>query len=123
MPFSIGMAKAQSSSDSLTIEFSDYLENFSLPADPYPSSNQGHIFHNNKIILVSGVPSKNEKLAYISINAVNHERESIIDLAEIGLVNKNVINDNAYEPEGCIFYNDIFMICYRSFIYTFQRNE
>lgn len=105
------------------IEYDNYLDDFLLPAEPYPSSNQGHVFHDNRIILVSGVPAKNEKLAYISINTESHERETIIDLAENGLVNKNAKKDNAYEPEGCIFFDDVFMICYRNFIYTFQIDE
>lgn len=111
------------SSGDVTIDFNSYIDDFSLSAEPYPSSNQGHIFHDNKILLVSGVPATNEKLAYISIITESHERECIIDLAENGLVNKNAPKDNAYEPEGCIFYDDNFMICYRKFIYTFQIDE
>ena len=107
----------------VSIDFNDYSDNFLLPAEPIPSSNQGHLFIEGKIVLVSGVPSRSEKLAFISINTLTHERETIIDLAEAGLVNKHATKDNAYEPEGCIIHEGDFMICYRRFIYIFQSNE
>ena len=102
----------------VVIDYNNNIEDFSLQPEPFPSSNQGHLFQNDKILLVSGVPSKHEKLAFISINTITHERELIIDLAEAGLVNKSRTSDNAFEPEGCIIYNGNFMICYYNFIYT-----
>lgn len=111
------------SSDDVIISFNDYLEKFDLPAQPKPSSNQGHIFQGGKIRLVSGVPSKDQPLLYICLNPSTGERELMIDLSEQGLVNENNRKDNAYEPEGCMVYDGQFLICYKNFVYSISLDD
>lgn len=75
------------------------------------TSNQGHIYKNNRILLVSGISPYTEKLAFIVINTLTQSRELVIDLAEIGLTS---------EPENVFFYKDQLMIGYRTAIYKFN---
>lgn len=90
---------------------------------PRSSHNQGHLFSDGEILLVSGVPSWGEELAFISINTLSGEREYIIDLKKIGLINPNNTRDNTFEPEGVIIFNGQIMICYRTAIYSFNVEE
>lgn len=103
----------------VSIYLNDYKRNFILDRSPLGSRNQGHIYNNGKILLVTGVPSSSEDVAFISIDTKKEERDLIIDLAEIGLVSPNNPKDNTFEPEGLIFYDGQLMICYRKAIYSF----
>lgn len=99
----------------ITIDNEDYLQNFILKREPVGSSNQGHLFYKNRILLVSGVPSGGQTLAFISINTITQQRELILDLTKVGLHNNN--ENDYFEPESLIFYNNQLMICYRYVIY------
>ncbi len=82
---------------------------------------QGHLLCNNRISYVAGIPSKGENLCFVSINTNTNELDRIIDLKkEARLVNKEKTRDNAFEPEGLIFYDGKYMICYRDFIYAIE---
>lgn len=107
----------------VTIKMEDSGQVFQIGFLLKNSSNQGHLFVDDRILLVSGVPSWGEELAFISINTISGEREYVIDLKEIGLVNTNNPSDNTFEPEGVIVYNGQVMICYRTAIYTFDVKE
>ena len=93
----------------VTLTESDIINNFSF-VQPFKSSNQGHIYHDNKILLVSGTYPHIEKLAFIMINILTGKQELIVDLNEIGLSD---------EPESIFFYKENLMIGYRDSIYTF----
>lgn len=95
----------------VTVNYEDAITDFSLGVQPFTSSNQGHLYHDNKILLVSGISPNSQKLAFIVINTLTHTRELVIDLAEIGLTN---------EPENVFFYKDQLMIGYRGSIYKFN---
>ena len=95
----------------VTINYENAIIDFSLGAQPFKSSNQGHLYHDNNILLVSGISPRTEKLAFIVINTLTHARDITIDLSEIGL--------NA-EPENVFFYKDQLMIGYRGSIYKFN---
>ena len=88
----------------------DAITDFSIGIQPFNSSNQGHLFFNDKIMLVSGTNPNAQKLAFIVINPKSHKRELVIDLAKIGLRD---------EPENLFFYNSQLMIGYRKAIYKF----
>lgn len=87
------------------------LADFSVGVQPFTSSNQGHIFHKDKIMLVSGTSPTTQKLAFIVINTLTKSRELVIDLANIGLRN---------EPENLFYYKDQLMIGYSNSIYKFN---
>lgn len=95
----------------VTINCNDAIIDFSLGKQPFTSSNQGHLYYNDNILLVSGKSPKTQKLVFMVINTITHTRDIIIDLTEIGL--------NA-EPENVFFYNDQLMIGYRGSIYKFN---
>ena len=92
----------------VTISKEDSITDFSLGIQPFTSSNQGHLYYDDRILLVSGTSYKTQKLAFIIINTITKTRELVIDLAEIGLL---------AEPENVFFYNDQLMIGYSSSIY------
>lgn len=95
----------------VTIQKEDALSSFAIEGQSFTSSNQGHLYHDNKILLVSGISPNTQKLAYIVINTLTHTRELVIDLAEIGLRD---------EPENVFFYKNQLMIGYRRAIYKFN---
>jgi hypothetical protein len=99
----------------VTVQYEDYLQNFNLEPIPVNSSNQGHLFADGRILLVSGIPSEGQSLAFILINSLKEKYELILDLSEVGLHNYNV--DNYFEPENLFFYNNQLMIGYRNVIY------
>lgn len=107
----------------VTINENDSRQEIQLEVLPKNSSNQGHLFTDDKILLVSGVPSWGEELAFISINTLSGEREYVIDLKKIGLINPKNPSDNTFEPEGVIIYDGQIMICYRTSIYSFNVEE
>lgn len=95
----------------ITINREDAITSFSLGKQPFTSSNQGHLYHDDKILLVSGTSYTTQKLAFIVVNTLTHTRELVIDLAKIGLTS---------EPENVFYYNDQLMIGYRSDVYKFN---
>ena len=95
----------------VTIYRDDAITSFSVDPQPFTSSPQGHLFHDNKILLVSGTSPKTQKLAFIVINTLTQTRELVIDLLEIGLDG---------EPENIFIYKDQLMIGYRGPIYKFN---
>lgn len=95
----------------IKINHEDAITEFSLGTQPFNSSNQGHFFHNDRILLVSGKSPKTQKLAFMVINTITHTRDLTIDLSEIGL---------KAEPENIFFYKDQLMIGYRAYIYKFN---
>ncbi len=99
----------------VTLKESEIIRNFSF-VQPFKSSNQGHIYHDNMILLVSGGSNPNtEKQAFIIINTLTGKQELVVDLNEIGL---------SGEPESIFFYKDSLMIGYSSRIYKFNiRNS
>ena len=99
--------------------YEDNLKDFRLDRTPKGSRNQGHLYRDGKIFLVTGVPSSGEQIAFISIDTEKEVRDLIIDLVGAGLVNPNNPRDNTFEPEGVIIYNDQLMICYPTALYTF----
>ncbi len=102
------------------IFYEDSIKDFRLDKIPVGSRSQGHLFKDGKILLVAGVPSAGEDIAFISIDTEKEKREFIINLADVGLVNPNNPKDNTFEPEGVIIYNEQLMICYRKAIYSFN---
>lgn len=95
----------------VSLNRADAIKDFSLGVQPFKSSNQGHLFHNGKILLVSGISPDTQKLAFITINPIIQERELVIDLNEIGLSD---------EPENLFIYNEQMMIGYRGAVYKFN---
>jgi len=95
----------------VTINRDDAITSFSVGTQPFTSSNQGHLFYKDKILLVSGTSPSIEKLAFIVINTKSQTREFVIDLPEIGL---------SIEPENLFFYRDQLMIGYRASLYKFN---
>lgn len=95
----------------VTIEYSNSFDDFTLNLQPSGSSNQCHLFYHDRIVLVSGVPSKNQPLAFIVVNTITHEEELLVNLRKAGLMG---------EPEGLIRYNGTFMISYNNKLYTFN---
>lgn len=98
----------------VTVQYENYLHNFKLERIPN-SSNQGHLFTNNRILYVSGIPTNEPLVAFAIINTLTERHELILDLSEVGLHNYNV--DNYFEPEDLFFYNNQLMIGYRNVIY------
>lgn len=109
---SFKMPKLENGDIILTKE--DVIDEFSLGAQPFKSSNQGHIFYKDKILLVSGTAPPGEKIAFIMINTLTCKRELVIDLNEIGLYG---------EPESVFFYKNQFMIGYRNRILKFNLRK
>lgn len=95
----------------ITINKEDAITSFTIGTQPFTSSNQGHLFLNNNILLVSGISPNTEKLAFIVINTITKTRELVIDLADIGLTN---------EPQNLFIYNGDMMIGYRASVYKFN---
>ena len=98
-------------SGDITLQKENALTKISVKVPPFTSSNQGHLYYDNKILMVSGISPNTQKLAYIVINLSTQTIELIIDLAEIGLTS---------EPENVFFYKDQLMIGYRRAIYKFN---
>lgn len=83
---------------------------------------QAHTFINERLVWVTGVPSRGQNLALLSANMITHEIDYMLDLKSIGLVNAGNPKDNAYEPEGIIYYEGKYMVCYKSFIYAIDTD-
>lgn len=93
------------------ISLEEHIVDFSIGKQPFSSSNQGHLYYNDRIMLVSGTNPYTQKLAFIVINTITQSRELVIDLAEIGLRS---------EPENIFFFRNQLMIGYRNDIYEFN---
>lgn len=107
----------------VTINNNDCLQEILLKKIPSNSSSQGHMFYDDNIYIVSGVPSRGQDLALISINTLTGEFDYIIDLKKLGMINPRNSKDNSFEPEGIIEYNGQMMICYKYFICSLDINE
>lgn len=95
----------------ITIQRENAMTDFTFGSYDFKTSNQGHIYHENKIMIVSGISPNTQKLAFISINLLTQRIEQVIDLAEIGLRD---------EPENLFFYKGQLMIGYRTALYKFN---
>ena len=95
----------------VTVLRENAITDFSLGVQPFTSSNQGHLYHDNKILLVSGTSPTTQKIAFIVINPLTQSRELVIDLTEIGLTS---------EPENVFYYGNQLMIGYRGAIFKFN---
>lgn len=92
----------------ITLDFSDALSIYRFTAQPSwynGSRNQGHIYHNGKIYLVSGVPTSEASL-FIVLDLATCRREVEIDLYNtLGLTS---------EPEAVFFWNGKICVAFRS---------
>lgn len=95
----------------ITILKENALTEFSIGPQPFKSSHQGQLYHNNKFLLVSGITPLTEKLAFMAVDILSQRVELVIDLADIGLSD---------EPENLFFYKNQLMIGYRTAIYKFN---
>lgn len=95
----------------IELSSNDYISCVPVAPQGFNSSNQGHLYYKDKILLVSGISPNTQKLVFMVINLKTQTRDLIIDLAEIGLRS---------EPENLFFYKDQLMIGYRNAIYKFN---
>lgn len=112
-----------SEGDCILTPYENVLDEINLGIQPFYSHNQGHLFYEDRIILVTGVPSWGETIALVVINTLLGKREHVLDLFEIGLVDKSNNGNNYFEPESVIVYDGQVMICYRKAIYKLLRDE
>ena len=108
---------------SVNIYYKDAESKFSIAKLPQNSNNQGHLFYGERIFFTSGVPSKEQEIALLSINPSKGTYDYIIDLDEVGLIDKENPKSNAFEPESVIVYNGHLMICYRTAIYVIDLKK
>ena len=91
-----------------TFDLEDALQTYNLTPQPSwynGSQNQGHLYHNGKLYLVSGVPTSQASL-FIAIDLATGRREVEIDLYNtLGLHS---------EPEALFIWNGHFCIAFRS---------
>jgi hypothetical protein len=92
------------------------LKEITLFKRPFASSDQGHLFYDDRIWFASGVPGWSEKTALYILNTLT-DKCDMIELKDLGLVNPLNPLDNTFEPEGVIAYNNQIMICFRKAIY------
>lgn len=95
----------------ITLVKENAITDFSLGVQSVTSYNQGHFYHKDKILFVSGTSYKTQKLAFVVVNLLTQCYELVIDLAEIGLLE---------EPENVFIYNNQLMIGYSHAIYKFN---
>lgn len=95
----------------IELSSNDYISCVPVAPQGFNSSNQGHLYYKDKILLVSGISPNTQKLVFMVINLKTQTRDLVIDLAEIGLRG---------EPENLFFYKDQLMIGYRDAIYKFN---
>lgn len=100
-------------SGDVNIEYSEFIDDFTINLIPANSSNQCHMFYHDRIILVSGGRNISQPVAFIAVNTISHEEELVVNLQNAGLKG---------EPESIIRYNDQFMIGYSDKIYSFSIN-
>lgn len=85
----------------VTITPDDAIIDFSLGVQPFVSSNQGHIYYKNRILLVSGTSPHKQTLAFIGINTNSNSREFVINIGKLGF---------REEPESICIYDDNIMV-------------
>lgn len=85
----------------IVLKNEENIKEIDLGPQPYISSNQDHLFANNRILLVSGIPNTGQRLLFIAINTLTGEREVIIDLQRLGIKE---------EPESISLYRDQLLI-------------
>lgn len=85
----------------IILKHGEGIKEIDLGLQPYNSSNQDHLFVNNRILLVSGIPNTGQRLLFIAINTLTGEREVIIDLQKLGIKE---------EPESISLYRDQLLI-------------
>lgn len=110
-----------SEGDCIISPHSGVLQEVNVGTQPFASHNQGHLFYKGRILLATGVPAWNEKIALVVINPLTNEREVIVDLFDLGLVDSSNPLSNRFEPEGVIVVDDQIMICYPKAIYKLIR--
>ena len=103
------MAMPALSDGDVTFDFENALSVCQLTSQPSwynGSRNQGHLYHNGKLYLLSGVPASGEASLFIAINLTTGVREVEIDLYNtLGLTS---------EPEALFIWNGHFCIAFRS---------
>lgn len=109
--------------DCVLTPYDNVLKEINIGAQPFVSHNQGHLFHGDRILFATGVPSWGETVALIIINTLTGEREHIVNLFDIGLFDKSNSSSNSFEPESVIIYEGQVMICYCKAIYKLLRYE
>ena len=87
--------------DDVTITPDDAIIDFSLGVQPFVSSNQGHIYYKNRILLVSGTSPHKQTLAFIGINTNSNSREFVVNIGKLGF---------REEPESICIYEDNIMV-------------
>ena len=99
------------------------LKEFNYGPQSFTSHDQGHLYYDDRILLATGVPSWNEKIALVVINTLTGKMEAVVDLYDLGLFDASNPQNNDFEPEGVIVYENEIMICYRNAIYKLIRDE
>ena len=87
--------------EDVTLTLYHALTDFSIGVQPFYSSNQGHLYYKDRILLVSGTSPTLQKLAFISINTKSLSREFVVDIAKLGF---------REEPESICCYGDDIMV-------------
>ena len=86
-------------SGDVTLSLDNALIDFSIGIQPFYSSNQGHMYYKNRILIVSGTSPYLQTLAFIAINTKSLSREFVVDISRYGF---------SEEPESiCIYDGDI----------------
>lgn len=85
----------------VTLTPDDAIIDFSLGVQPFVSSNQGHIYYKNRILLVSGTSPHRQMLAFIGINLNSNSREFVVNIGKLGF---------REEPESICIYEDNIMV-------------
>ena len=99
--------------EDVTLTPNDALTDFSIGVQPFSSSNQGHLYYKDRILLVSGTSPSMQKLAFISINTKSLSREFVVDIAKLGF---------REEPESICCYGDDLMIGSATSLYKVSFN-
>ena len=109
------MAMPLLSAGDMEFDLSNALETYQFTQQPSwynGSRNQGRIYHNGKIYMVSGVPGSNETSLFIVLDLATRRREVQIDLIEtLGLTS---------EPEACFFWRGHVCVAFRTNKYIYS---
>ena len=88
----------------ITFDLDNALEVYQFTPQPESwlgSDNQNRMYYNGKIYMVSGVPSRSQKILFVVLDLATRKREVVIDLESIGLTG---------EPETCFIWRGMFCI-------------
>ena len=102
------MAMPALSDGDVTFDMDNALEVYQFspqPASWLGSDNQNRMYYNGKIYMVSGVPSRSQKLLFVVLDLASRTREVVIDLETLSLTG---------EPETCFFWDGMLCIAYHS---------